>query len=426
MKNIITIFKREYLSQVKKKSFVVLTLLAPLLLLAFAAIIAYMFAANKTDWQIRTIDHSQQIAPSLKSHHQIIYQIQPIALEQQLLEALKDTDNNDAVLVIPAFSDISQLEENIKIHTKNNLGIEQKSEIIADISSIIRRKKIEKLGIASDKIEALNRKIKLKVQQINKNTENNDLLLTIKTSLSFALMYICFMFIMIYGVRVMRSVLEEKNNRVVEIIISSVKPFELMMGKILGVTAVAITQFSLWIAMTLAAVTLFGQGSIAIASPMPMGNIGQQIGQISQLMLGLDYFKIIFVFIFYFLFGYLFYSSIYAAIGASVDNETETSQFTMFTIIPLSIGLYGSLSIANNPEGPVGFWLSIIPFTSPVAMVSRVCFGVNTWELLLSMFLLIISSFFTIKLAAKIYRIGILSYGNKTSFKTMLKWLKEA
>jgi len=248
------------------------------------------------------------------------------------------------------------------------------------------------------------------------------------------LMYAIFMFIIIYGVRVMRSVLEEKNNRVVEIIISSVKPFELMMGKILGVTFVALTQFLIWITMTVIGALLLNTGFAAMQSKIPGSaesaemikkfDFQQTATEVSHILLDMNFPLIIFVFIVFFLLGYVFYSSMYAAIGSAVDNETETQQFTLFAIIPLTLGMYGSFTIMNNPDGPLGFWLSMIPFTSPVAMIARIPFGVPVWQIALSMVLLIFSTLLMIYIAAKVYRVGILMYGNKASAKELWKWIR--
>ena len=230
----------------------------------------------------------------------------------------------------------------------------------------------------------------------------------------------------------MRSVLEEKNNRVVEIIISSVKPFELMMGKIAGVTLVALTQFIVWITMTVIAAVFFNTGFSAMQNQIPGGeeaafsklNIQQIVTEVSHTLLDLNFGLIIFVFIVFFLLGYIFYSSMYAAIGSAVDNETETQQFTLFAIIPLMIGMYGSFTIMNNPDGPMAFWLSIIPFTSPVAMIARIPFGVPVWEIILSIALLLGSALLMIYIASKIYRVGILMYGNKATMKEIWKWIR--
>jgi ABC-2 type transport system permease protein len=236
------------------------------------------------------------------------------------------------------------------------------------------------------------------------------------------------MFIIMYGVRVMRSVLEEKNNRVVEIIISSVKPFELMLGKILGVTLVALTQFSIWILMSVIGAIFLNTGFATLQENFSSAgsnfDVLQIATQVSHHLLELNFPLIITVFVLYFLLGYLFYSSIYAAVGSAVDNETETQQFTLFAILPLMLGMYGSFSIMNNPDGPMGFWLSIIPFTSPVAMIARIPFGVPIWQIALSIGLLVLTTIGMVFLAGKVYRVGILMYGNKATMKEIWKWIR--
>jgi len=219
----------------------------------------------------------------------------------------------------------------------------------------------------------------------------------------------------------------------VEIIISSVKPFELMMGKILGVTLVALTQFSIWITMAVLGALFLNTGFAAMKNQIPGGEQAEMIqkfdfkqtaGEVSHILLDMNVPVIIAVFIVFFLLGYIFYSSMYAAIGSAVDNETETQQFTLFAIIPLMLGMYGSFTIMNNPEGPLGFWLSMIPFTSPVAMIARIPFGVPLWQILVSVLLLLLSTLLMVYIAAKVYRVGILMYGNKASAKELWKWIR--
>ena len=216
----------------------------------------------------------------------------------------------------------------------------------------------------------------------------------------------------------MRSVLEEKNNRVVEILISSVKPFELMMGKILGVTGVALVQFGVWVVMIFASVMTLGSSNVGMVSGA--AEVQMVLSALSQINYGL----ILFVFVIYFLLGYLFYSAMYAAIGSAVDNETETQQFTLFAILPMMLGFYGSITIMNNPDGPMSFWLSMIPFTSPIAMLARIPFDVPVWELVLSIVILLVSTLGMVFIASKIYRVGILMYGNKVTLKELWKWMK--
>lgn len=427
MKNILIITKREFLTQVKKKSFVILTLLTPLLLVAFAAVIGWMFQANESGFKVGVIDKSGKFS-TLKSDDKINYHFLPAANEQSFIAGLKESDAEDALLIIPnlAGDNWQELESETRLLTNKQVGLDTRGRISSDLGEIVKREKIRKLGLQDAVIADLSRNFALKTTNINnKDKEDDSLLYGIKSALGMILMYATFMFIIIYGVRVMRSVLEEKNNRVVEIIISSVKPFDLMMGKILGVTLVAVTQFVVWIGMTVAAAVFFNTSFMTgPEGASGLGSIPQLVATVSHNLLSLDYGMIIFAFIFYFIFGYLFYSSMYAAIGSAVDNETETQQFTLFAILPLMVGMYGSFTIMNNPEGPLGFWLSMIPFTSPVAMVARIPFGVPLWQMALSLGLLVISTLGMVFIASKIYRVGILMYGNKATMKELWKWIR--
>lgn len=434
MRNIFLITKREYLTQVKKKSFILLTILAPVMMLAFGAFIAFMFKANETQHTINVIDKSGIFAGKLKSDETIKYiEISP-STEKQMVAGLKDMKGIDGLLILGNLpeNNLDALEKNSRLLVNTKIGFETKKQISSDISTILRAEKIKKLNLDEAQIKNIDKKFELASQNVTDDKEmDSDLSFGVKYALSMVLMYATFMFIIIYGVRVMRSVLEEKNNRVVEIIISSVKPFQLMMGKIIGVTLVALTQFLVWISMAVVSALILKTGFSSMQNSVEKAgdltgkfDILQFAVDASSNLLELNYPLIIAIFIFFFLFGYIFYSSIYAAIGSAVDNETETQQFTMFAIIPLMIGVYGSFTIINNPDGPMGFWLSIIPFTSPVAMVARIPFGVPAWQILLSMSLLIASTLLMIFVAGKIYRVGILMYGNKATLKELWKWIR--
>ena len=435
MNNIFLITKREFLTQVKKKSFIILTLLAPLMIIAFGAVIGFMFKANESHNVIEVVDNSGLFKGQLKSDEKIKYVFIPVAEEQSKLQNLKGNENLDGILVLPALSgnNLDDIEKDSRLVVNTKIGFDTKQQIISDITNVIKKEKIKQLGIQEAQLKNLDKSFTLKTINVSEdNKEDSDLAFGIKSALSMILMYVTFMFIIIYGVRVMRSVLEEKNNRVVDIIISSVKPFELMMGKILGVTLVALTQFIVWITMSVAGALILNTGFSSLQKNIPGGNeelmnkldIGQMATQVSHSLLEMNFPLIIFVFIIFFLLGYMFYSSVYAAIGSAVDNETETQQFTLFAILPLTLGMYGSISVINNPDGPVGFWMSIIPFTSPVAMVARIPFGVPAWQIVLSIALLAGTTFFMIFLAGKIYRVGILMYGNKATMKEIWKWIR--
>ena len=437
MRNILIITKREFLTQVKKKSFVVLTLLAPLMMIGFGAFISYMFKANKSNYTFNVADHSGLFDGKFTSEEALKYVYVNPKSEKALKATLKDMPGTDGLLVIPPLQgkDYALLQKNTKLYTNKKIGFDTKHKVASDIVKVLRQEKIRQLGLDETQIKDLDQSFELDTENIvDKDKADSDLSFGVKSGLSMVLMYATFMFIVIYGVRVMRSVLEEKNNRVVEIIISSVKPFELMMGKILGVTGVALTQFIVWIAMAVAGALLLNTGFSALQqNPSIAGDsaemtdkmdIGALATEVSHTLLDLNFPLIIAVFILFFFLGYIFYSSMYAAIGSAVDNETETQQFTLFAIIPLMIGLYGSFTIMNNPDGPMAFWLSIIPFTSPVGMIARIPFGVPLWQVLLSVVLLIGTTLLMVFIAGKIYRVGILMYGNKASLKEMWKWIR--
>jgi len=230
-----------------------------------------------------------------------------------------------------------------------------------------------------------------------------------------------------YGTMVMRGVIEEKTNRIVEIIISSLKPFQLMMGKILGVAAVGLTQFILWIILTIIISTIAELTFLDTSNVGNNFNANEQsiiLSQIANITGGINLIQIFFSFIFYFLSGYLMYSSLFAAVGSAVDAEADTQQFILPVTIPLILSFILIQPIMDNPNGALAFWLSIIPFTSPIIMMVRLPFGVNNWEILLSMTILICTFIITTWLAGRIYRIGILMYGKKTSYKELWKWIR--
>ncbi|PWN70415.1 ABC transporter permease [Chryseobacterium phosphatilyticum] len=435
MNNIFLITKREFLTQVKKKSFIILTLLAPVLIVAFGAVIGLMFKANESHSIIEVVDKSGMFTHQFKSNDKVDYAFVSAADEKSKINNLKSNESIAGILILPELKNqnFDELETGARLVVNSKIGLDTKQKIVSDISNVIKKEKIKHLGIQESQLIDLDKSFSLKTINVSDNNkEDSDLAFGVKTGLSMILMYVTFMFIIIYGVRVMRSVLEEKNNRVVEIIISSVKPFELMMGKILGVTLVALTQFVIWITMSVIGALVLNTGFSPVPKNIPGGNeqiankldVSALATQISHSLLEMNFPLIIFVFIVFFLLGYIFYSSIYAAIGSAVDNETETQQFTLFAVLPLMLGMYGSFSLMNNPDGPLGFWLSIIPFTSPVAMIARIPFGVPAWQIALSIVLLLGTTIFMIFLAGKIYRVGILMYGNKATLKELWKWIK--
>lgn len=435
MKNIFLIAGREFFSQVKNKAFVIMTIVSPLLIAVAGGVIFWLSATNNSETKnIAVIDESAQFVTTLKSTDQMVFSFYTPEEEQAIKDTLSGSEYLNALLHIPANVDgnFQTIEKQTTMSTNGNLGIADREKISNLMAKQIEKYRLAHSGIDEESLNKTTAKVKLNVFNVKEGKEDKGV--ELKVALSGALTYIIFMFIMIYGVKVMRSVVEEKNNRVVEIIISSVKPFELMLGKILGTTMVAVTQFAIWIGMTLGILIAF---PALAASRMDMAQqmvsqpelmetnpeLIQMFSETSEILMSFNYPLIIFTFITYFVLGYLFYSSIFAAIGSAVDNDTDTQQFTYFPLIPMMIGLYGSFTTLQNPDGPVAFWLSMVPFTSPISMITRIPFDIPLWELALSIFILFISTIGMVFIASKIYRIGILIYGKKPTLKEMLKWI---
>lgn len=437
MKQIWLVTKREFLVQVRKKSFVLLTIFTPLLMVGLIAVVVLLSEMNKQTDYIAIVDESGLFTTTFQSSPENIYAFYPSEDLKGLKDTLIGSEYMQAVLHIPKTdSTFESLRNGIELSSNKSFGVMQITSLQSKISNELERINLSKQGISEEDLAKARFPITLKVQKETSagTSETSQISEGVKTVLSYVLMYATFMFIMIYAVRVMRSVIEEKNNRVVEIIISSVKPFNLMLGKIMGTTFVALTQFIIWIVIILILMSVFPLLAGGMSSNMEMVNevttqeLGQSMSQDVQMVIdvlfGLNYPLIIISFLIYFFFGYLLYSSFFAAIGASVDNETETQQFMWVGLAPLMLGVYGAISVIENPDGPVGFWMSMIPFTSPIAMMARISYGVSTWELVLSIIILLITVFAMIWFAAKIYRIGILMYGKKPSFKEWIRWIR--
>ncbi len=435
MKNIFLIAQREFFSQVKNKAFIIMTFLSPLLIVGAGAVIFLLSSANNSEVKnIAIVDESAEFVTSFKSSKQMMFSIYTPEELKGIKDTLKDSKYLNAILHIPKNTDgnYDNIEKNTQLITNGNLGIMDREKLSRVISSKIEKDKQVKFGIDSAALNNSKANVNLNVFNVSDGKEDKGM--ELKIGLSMFLTYIIFMFVMIYGVKVMRSIVEEKNNRVVEIIISSVKPFELMMGKIVGTTMVALTQFGIWISMTLVLLLAFpaiaasrmdmtqqmmNQAQVAEANPDMM----QKMTEVSEVLMSFNYPLIIFAFIAYFILGYLFYSSIFAAIGSAVDNDTDTQQFTYFPLVPMMVGLYGSMTTFENPDGPVAFWLSMVPLTSPISMITRIPFDVPMWQLALSLSILLISTIFMVYIAGKIYRIGILIYGKKPTVRESIKWI---
>ncbi len=325
----------------------------------------------------------------------------------------------------------------LKMHISN--GIEKKAqEIKLDT-------KAKELNISQQEIENViqltNTSINVITTTINEDGSEKESSTTVAMIIGYLCGFLIYMFIFMYGSMVMNGVIEEKSNRIVEVIVSSVKPFQLMLGKIIGVALVGITQFVLWVMLTFGIVTVTYAVMQPEISPETLGSqteMGSSLtaendvntddmikfSEIQSAISSVNYTGLLFMFLFYFVGGYLLYAAMFAIAGSAVDNETDTQQFTMPITVPLMLGIFVMLSAINNPEGSLAYWFSIIPFTSPIVMMVRIPFGVPMTDIIISMALLVITFIAMTWLAAKIYRVGILMYGKKTNYKELWKWIK--
>ncbi len=437
MNQILLVAKREFLTQTKNKTFIIMTILSPIFLVGIVGIIAWMISANTDQKSIAVVDESHEFVTALVSGDNEIYNFYGANDIKGIKDTLLNSKSLNGLLVIPDFDKTNpgELEKKIELATNGNIGVGFKEKLERKLSKRIEELKMQNAGISDQQLKTIDSKVTLKTFNLKGGEEEKGEFL--KFGLAMFLSYVVFMFIMIYGVKVMRSVVEEKNNRVVEIIISSVKPFNLMMGKILGTTFVALTQFIIWILMGVGltfAASAFFASKMEIPTNLNTPQAQKMMAQnpewmlnaknITDTLMDLNYPFILTFFVIFFFVGYLFYSSIFAAIGSAVDNDTDTQQFTFYPIFPMMIAMYGSFTTLDNPDGPVSFWLSIIPLTSPISMVTRLPFGVEWWEIALSLTLLIGSMLLMVYFASKIYRVGILMYGKKPSFKEMWKWMR--
>ena len=417
MNKTLLIIKREFLVRVKKKSFIIMTLLAPILM---ASLIIVPVLISETDQQKRLIglyeintNFSEEVKDSENIHFTLFD-------ENQMNDFIKDPlkSNYYALLKID--------ENSFTLFSNQQIGLNLRKSIENQLENISERNNLKSAGIDIKLIEQAQTDIKIETKIITSDGETESSSTEASIGIGFITGILIYMFIFMYGTMVMRGVIEEKTNRIVEVIISSVKPFQLMIGKIFGVALVGLTQFVLWVLLTIlistVAETLFIDQAEVTNN---LNSVDQSVflNELSKLTGGIDLLLIFISFIFYFLFGYLMYSALFAAVGSAVDAEADTQQFMLPITIPLIFSFILIQPIMDNPDGALAFWMSLVPLTSPIIMMARLPFGVETWQLTLSMLLLIIGFIFTTFIAGKIYRTGILMYGKKISYKELWKWL---
>ena len=411
MNKVLLIIQREYLVRVRKKSFIVMIFVVPGLILAmgFAITLVAKNSNDLSDQQIvRVVDKSGVFAGRFKDQKNLKFETSPKSLSDLKPELKK----NENLSILQIDSDYKK-KDAVQIYSKKKAGLMLTEKIERQMNDIAVKNGMLKNHIDAALLNSIKSDISLNAIETTDTGDNkSNLGANITVGISCAiLIYLC---LFIYGAQVMRGVIEEKTSRIIEIIISSVKPFQLMLGKIIGVGLVGLTQFSAWIILSIIASKIAGHAFNSPQSPM-----ASALAVLQTIPFG----KILACFLFYFLSGYLLYSAMFAAVGSAVDSETETQQFMFPITMPLLFTYILSVSVLfRAPDSTLAVWLSIIPFTSPVAMMLRLPFGVPDWQLGLSMLLLVLGFLFTTFVAARIYRVGILMYGKKASFKELSKW----
>ena len=433
------IIRREYMTRVRKKSFIIMTILGPLLMGSLFVVPVLMNGAGESSKTIQVIDETGIIEHDLKGNDNItfVYSDTPIEVAKRDIEK----GGYFAIVYIKKFpeNDLKHFQENIKLFSDNQVSLSLKLFIRNQIERQIERLQLESQNVDQDLVESIKKTVNvpLEVKPITGVESAN---VEMNTALGMFGGILIYFFIFLFGAQVMRGVIEEKTSRIVEVIISSVKPFQLMMGKIIGIALVGLTQFLLWIVLTGSIYAIFmatvvkekySAQNVSVMERMNPDGTGaadidqmQETQQVINSVQQIPWLVIIPCFIFYFLAGYLLYGALFAAIGGAVDAESDTQQFMLPISAPLIFSFVMAQPVLNDPDGPLAFWLSMIPLTSPIIMMVRIPFGVPLWQIILSMSILVVGFIGTTWFAAKIYRTGILMYGKRVTWREMLRWLR--
>lgn len=437
MSKIALIIQREYFTRVKKKSFILISLLAPigmLLLMSIPALIEIF--STPTENNIAVVDHTNRYAAALNNDDVAKFVAMPSDVTEEYLRENYEEDGFDAYLVIDGSPDV---KENVKMYSNSTLTMDLVSKVERDLREAIRKQYIEEFGGQSSAVDSLFKKVNsadvdITTINISKQGEESESSAAIGMIVAFVAMFLIYTFVLASGSMVMNGVMEEKSSRIVEVLVSSVKPFDLMMGKVIGIALTVLTQFAIWIvvglALSLVASSVFAPDVASVANVSADVNVEEVkqgvMDEVYKMFSSINVFEIIALFIIYFICGYMLYASLFACIGSAVENQSEAQQFMMPVTLAIIVALYVAMYAAKDPNSAVAFWGSMIPFTSPMVMMARLPFSVPVWEIVLSIAILVVSFVFSIWVAARIYRVGILMYGKKVSFKELVKWFKQS
>ncbi|WP_458629167.1 ABC transporter permease [Winogradskyella sp. PC D3.3] len=436
MNHLPLIIKREYFTKVKNKSFIIMTFLSPLIMIALIAVVAYLSQLNNDkERTISVLDETGYLKDVFQNTEHTTYtNLNGLSLDDAI--ALVKEKEDYGLLYIGKANSLDDVSGKVKFYSEESPSLSVISGLERQVEKRLKEKKLELDGVTLAQIEASQTNIEI-AQESFDGQKSSKIDNIVKLAFGGAAGYLLFMFIVIYGNMIMRSVIEEKTSRIIEVIISSVKPIQLMMGKIIGTSLAGVTQFAIWVVLggvlLFIVSAIFGIDLTQVQTPQQeMMNQAMQVDGAQAMaenlitaISNLPITNLIIAFLFFFIGGYLLYSSLYAAIGAAVDNETDTQQFMLPILMPLMLAVYvGVFTVIEDPHGTVSTVFSFIPLTSPVVMLMRIPFGVPLWQQGLSLLLLIGTFIFAVWFAAKIYRVGILMYGKKPTYKELFKWLK--
>ena len=435
MNKIGLIIKREYLTRVRKRSFLIMTFLGPILIAAIY-VIPIMLALNASSDKMRiaVVDESHWFEDRFndtKEHTFVLMPGQPIDSVKELVKS----GVFDMALYVPPTQ--LNIPSNAVVYSIRQVPMEVEAYISNVMEKEIEDQKLMANGVDPEIVNAVKTNVNLQVMRMDEKGNEKETFTQVQFMLGMILAMLIYFFIMLFGGQVMQGVIEEKSSRIIEVIISSVKPFQLMMGKIIGVSLVALTQFLLWILLTgvfyvgfsayigISHPDMLSQGTV-MAQEITSNDIvsNESVQSILKIVHSIDFGTIIVSFLIFFILGYLLYATLYAAVGSIVDNNTDSQQFTLPITVPLIVAIISSFYIVNNPDSSLAVWLSMIPFTSPISMMVRIPFGVPIWQVVVSVVILAVTFVLMTWFAAKIYRTGILMYGKKLSYKEIFKWLK--
>ena len=453
IRNIGTIISREYLTRVKKKSFLLTTFLVPVFFAAMCILPSViMFMSEEKGKQIAVVDQSGIAMPYFVDSEAVEF----ADYSSENVDSLKARFNDmglDALVVISPIDDATR-SVTVVSYSEKPMSIDMKEKVTSKVNDAVEDYRLAQYDISDLKqiMEDIKSDVSMATYTLSDSGEEKITSSEVYMIISMVLSIIIYMFIAMFSGMVMQSVIEEKASRVVEVLVSSVKATELMFGKIIGVACVALTQFSLWILLTLVLVggfSMFGvmdsivgdpaqaeqmmqmagmeaaMGGVSAEDMMAMTQDDSEMGAILSTLKDINWGQMIFAFVIYFVLGYLLYASFFAAIGSAVENEADTNQLQMPITVPLLLAFFIAIYAFNAPDSSVVWWGSMIPFTSPIVMLARIPFGVPMWELVLSIALLVATFIGCGWASAKIYKIGILMFGKKTTFKDLWKWLKQ-